>query len=163
AERIEQELGKPANVVFASISEQPLASASLGQVHEARLPDGTRVAVKVQHRDIDEIVRLDLHTIRRIMSLVSLFVPVHALDAYYHQIRVMISEELDFLREARNIARIAENFTKQPLVRFPTPISDLCTRRVMVTTFVDGVKVSDKNALERRKIDRKALARQIVQ
>src|SRR4029079_5904635 len=91
--------GEPVTALFERICEEPIASASLGQVHEAWLKDGTHVAVKVQHRDIDEIVRLDLTTIRRIMGIVSIFVPVQGLDAYYHQIRSMISEELDFIRE----------------------------------------------------------------
>lgn len=163
AERIEQELGKPVGELFDRFCEAPLASASLGQVHEAWLKDGTRVAVKVQHRDIDEIVRLDLITIRRIMGIVSIFVPVQGLDAYYHQVRTMISEELDFQREARNITRIADNFLKQENVRFPRPVERLCTKRVMTTTFVEGIKVGDVAALDERGIDRKALARHIVQ
>ena len=162
-ERIEEELGEPVSALFQSLSRTPIASASLGQVHEARLRDGTRVAVKVQHRDIDEIVRLDLKTIRRIMAIVTLFLPVQGMDAYYHQIRSMISEELDFLREAANINRIADNFTKQPKVRFPRPIDRLCTERVMVTTFIDGTKVGDVAALDAQGIDRKALSKHIVQ
>src|SRR6185369_3508575 len=114
-----EELGKPVSALFDRFCEAPIASASLGQVHEAWLKDGTHVAVKVQHRDIDEIVRLDLRTIRRIMTIVTIFVPVQGIDAYYHQIRSMISEELDFVREARNITRIADNFTTEPHVRFP--------------------------------------------
>lgn len=160
--RIEEELGKSVGELFAHIEESPIASASLGQVHEAWLKDGTHVAVKVQHRDIDEIVRLDLATIRRIMRIVSVFVPVKGLDAYYHQIRAMISEELDFIREAQNIRRIADNFRAQPDVRFPLPIEGLGTRRVMATTFVEGVKVGDVMALEALGIDRRALARRIV-
>jgi ubiquinone biosynthesis protein len=180
ATRIKEELGANIGELFERFCEQPIASASLGQVHEAWLKDGTHVAVKVQHRDIDEIVRLDLTTIRRIMGIVSTFVPVQGLDAYYHQIRTMISEELDFLREARNITRIADNFPSptEPSdseadgqavhrprlrVRFPLPLSELCTRRVMVTTFVEGVKVGDVTALDALGIDRRALARQIVQ
>ncbi|MEJ7728904.1 MAG: AarF/UbiB family protein [Polyangiaceae bacterium] len=162
-ERIEEELGKPMASIFARFHEEPLASASLGQVHEAFLHDGTRVAVKVQHRDIDEIVRLDLTTIRRIMAIVTVFVPVQGLDAYYHQVRAMISEELDFLGEARNITRIANNFLHEPKVRFPHPLPELCTRRVMVTTFTAGIKVGDVTALDAAGVDRKALARQIVQ
>jgi ubiquinone biosynthesis protein len=161
--RIERELGQPVSALFQRFDEVPLASASLGQVHEAWLKDGTHVAVKVQHQDIDEIVRLDLLTIRRIMSIVTLFIRVQGMDAYYHQIRSMISEELDFLREARNIARIAENFAKQPMVQFPLPMEPLCTRRVMVTTFVEGVKVGDVETLDARGIDRRELAKRIVQ
>lgn len=163
AQRIQEELGEPVAALFDRFCQTPIASASLGQVHEAWLKDGTHVAVKVQHQDIDEIVRLDLTTIRRIMAIVTLFIPVQGMDAYYHQIRSMIYEELDFLREARNIARIAANFQKQPTVRFPLPVDRLCTQRVMVTTFVDGVKVGDVAALDDMGIDRKALARQIVQ
>jgi predicted unusual protein kinase regulating ubiquinone biosynthesis (AarF/ABC1/UbiB family) len=163
AARIEAELEKPVSALFERFDQTPLASASLGQVHEAWLKDGTHVAVKVQHRDIDEIVRLDLLTIRRIMAIVTWFVPVQGMDAYYHQIRTMISEELDFLREARNIDRIADNFLSNPKVRFPRPVQAMCTSRVMVTTFVEGLKVGDVAALDARGIDRKALARQIVQ
>ena len=163
AARVEEELGKPVSGLFERLCEEPIASASLGQVHEAWLKDGTHVAVKVQHRDIDEIVRLDLKTIRRILAIVTWFIPVQGMDAYYHQVRTMISEELDFLREARNIDRIADNFLHDPKMRFPRPVAGLCTTRVMVTTFVEGVKVGDVAALDEQGIDRKALAKQIVQ
>jgi predicted unusual protein kinase regulating ubiquinone biosynthesis (AarF/ABC1/UbiB family) len=96
------------------------------------------------------------------MGIVTIFVPVQGLDAYYHQVRSMISEELDFLREAQNIDRIADNFVKQKDVRFPRPIRKLCTKRVMVTGFVEGVKVGDIAELDARGIDRRDLARRIV-
>ena len=175
AQRIQEELGRPVEALFERFCETPLASASLGQVHEAWLKDGTHVAVKVQHGDIDEMARLDLATIRRIMTLVTLVFPVEGLDAYYHQVKTMISEELDFLREARNIKRIAANFArgsadaaspdKPPAlrVRFPQPVDSLCTQRVMVTSFVDGVKVADLAALDSRGVNRTELARLIVQ
>ena len=66
--------------LFDRFVEDALASASLGQVHEAWLKDGAHVAVKVQHQDIDEIVRLDLKTIRRILAIVTLFVPVKGME-----------------------------------------------------------------------------------
>ncbi len=163
AERIEAELGKPVDKLFQKFCKEPIASASLGQVHEAWLLDGTHVAVKVQHRNIDEIVRLDLLTIRRIMAIVSMFVPVHGLDAYYHQIRSMIFEELDFQREAKNITRIADNFLRDPTVLFPRPVETHSTRRVMTTNFITGVKIGDIAALDARHVDRKAMARKVVQ
>ncbi len=163
AARVEGELERPVAEIFAKLSDEPLASASLGQVHEAWLQDGTHVAVKVQHRNIDEIVRLDLTTIRRIMAIVSWFLPIRGLDAYYHQIRLMILEELDFLRETRNIERIAAFFSTRDDVRFPRPIDGLCTQRVMVTTFVEGTKVGDTALLDAKGIDRKALSRKIIE
>jgi predicted unusual protein kinase regulating ubiquinone biosynthesis (AarF/ABC1/UbiB family) len=161
-QRILTDLGLPVDEAFARFERRPLASASLGQVHEAYLHDGTRVAVKVQHRDIDEITRLDLKTIRRIMTIVQVFVPVRGLDAYYHQVRQMIAEELDFQREAHNIERLAANFTSDPAVVFPRVIASLSTRHVLTTTFVEGVKVGDTAAIDAARIDRKELARKIV-
>jgi ubiquinone biosynthesis protein len=160
--RILADLGRPVDEVFDRFDRRPLASASLGQVHEAYLKDGTRVAVKVQHRDIDEITRLDLGTIRRIMMIIQTFVPVRGLDAYYHQIRQMITEELDFQREAANIERLAKNFENDPKVVFPRVIPEVSTRHVLTTTFVEGVKVGDTPAIEAIGVDRKELARRIV-
>ncbi len=160
-ERLKRELGD-AMSRFASLDEEPMASASLGQVHAARLVDGRRVAVKVQHKDIDRIVRLDLRTIRRIMAIVQWFVPVQGLDAYYHQIKELLSQELDFALEARNIERIAKNFTADPHVIFPKPVRELCTERVLTATFVEGVKVSDMAAMAALGVDRREVATRLV-
>lgn len=159
--RIESELGS-IQAHFSAFSPSPIASASLGQVHEARLGDGRRVAVKVQHADIDEIVHLDLRTIRRIMSLVQWFVPVQGLDAYYHQIRELLGQELDFSLEADHIERIAQNFKDDPRLRFPVPIRSASTTRVLTTTFVDGLKVSDMAGIDALGLDKKDLARRLV-
>jgi ubiquinone biosynthesis protein len=147
---------------FAELDRDPIASASLGQVHAARLVDGTRVAVKVQHRDIDRIVRLDLTTIRRILGIVQWFVPVQGLDAYYHQIKALLSQELDFALEADNIERIAKNFAGDPRVVFPAPVRELSTRRVLTTTYVDGVKISDSTAIGALGVDKPDLAKRLV-
>ncbi|HKQ70976.1 MAG TPA: AarF/UbiB family protein [Polyangiaceae bacterium] len=161
-DRILADLGRPVAELFLRFDPKPLASASLGQVHEAYLQDGTRVAVKVQHRDIDEVTRLDLKTIRRIMAIVQMFVPVRGLDAYYHQVRQMIAEELDFQREAGNIERLSRNFKDDARVVFPRVVPSHSTRQVLTTTFVEGVKVGDTAAIDAAGIDRKELARKIV-
>ncbi len=159
--RLESELGS-VDLHFASLVERPIASASLGQVHEARMKDGTRVAVKVQHADVDDIVRLDLKTIRRIMAIVQWFVPVQGLDAYYHQIKELLGQELDFALEADHIERIAKNFAKDERVKFPVPIRSASTRRVLTTTFVDGLKVSDTGGIDALGLDKKDVARRLV-
>ncbi|HEY8041966.1 MAG TPA: AarF/UbiB family protein, partial [Polyangiaceae bacterium] len=161
ADRLKRELGDAMKAI-ATLEHEPMASASLGQVHAARLVDGRRVAVKVQHRDIDRIVRLDLKTIRRIMAIVQWFVPVQGLDAYYHQIKELLSEELDFALEADHIERIAKNFLADPRVVFPQPVRELCTRRVLTTTFVEGVKASDLGALVALGVDRRDVATRLV-
>ena len=162
ASRIEEELGASTTELFARFEREPIASASLGQVHEAETRDGRRVAVKVQHLDIDEIVRLDLKTIRRIMAIVQWFVPVQGLDAYYHQIKELLGRELDFTLEADNIERISKHFEKDPRVVFPTPLREYSTSRVITTTFVEGRKLSDLAGLEAMGIDKKELASRLV-
>ena len=162
AERIQLEFGEPVDAVFDRFDRRPLASASLGQVHEAYLKDGTRVAVKVQHKDIDEICRLDLTTIRRIMQIVSFFFPIQGMDASYRQIREMIGRELDFDLEARNIEIIAANFSHDDTVSFPRVVPTLSTGRVLTTTFVEGMKIGDVAGIDAAGVDRKALARKIV-
>ena len=161
-DRIRSELGKPSSELFAHIETTPIAAASLGQVHEARLHDGTRVVIKVQHRDIEETTRLDLKIIRHILRIVTWFFPIQNLDAYYHQIRDLIDRELDFALEAQSIKRFTENFAHDPQVRFPRVIDELSTSRVMTETFVQGVKIGDVAALEAAGIDRAELARRVV-
>jgi ubiquinone biosynthesis protein len=162
AVRLQGELGD-AMSAFAELDPEPIASASLGQVHLAQLTGGQRVCVKVQHRDIDRIVRLDLRTIRRIMGIVQWFVPVQGLDAYYHQIKELLTQELDFELEADNIERIAKNFTQDPRVVFPTPMRELSSKRVLTISFVEGVKVSDVAALRSLGVDKKDVAKRLVQ
>jgi ubiquinone biosynthesis protein len=159
--RIESELG-PIDEHFAELLPTPIASASLGQVHEARLMDGTRVAVKVQHADIDEIVRLDLKTIRRIMAIVQWFVPIQGLDAYYLQVKELLREELDFALEADHIERISRNFKEDARLIFPVPIRAASTRRVLTSTFVDGLKVSDIAGIDAAGLDKKDIARRLL-
>jgi ubiquinone biosynthesis protein len=161
AERLQKELGARMARI-GSLEREPMASASLGQVHAARLVDGRRVALKVQHRDIDRIVRLDLAIIRRILGIVQWFVPVQGLDAYYHQVKALLSQELDFALEADNIERIAKNFAGDERVVFPEPVRELCTERVLTTTYVEGVKVSDVTALSALGVDKRDVAERLV-
>ncbi len=162
AVRVEKELGGTVDALFDDFARAPMASASLGQVHAAKLKTGARVAVKVQHRDIDEIVRLDLKTIRRIMAIVQWFVPIQGLDSYYIQIRELLRQELDFNLEADNIEKISKNFSNNPRILFPTPVRGLSTKRVITTSFLDGMKVGDVEALEAAGLDKKDLAVRLV-
>ena len=160
AGRLQEELGGTSD--FTRFEEIPIASASLGQVHEAWTNEGHHVAVKVQHQDIDQTVRLDLRTIRRIMGIIQWFVPVQGLDSYYLQIKELLERELDFNLEADNIERISKHFLDDPRVVFPTPIRALSTRRVITTTFVEGKKLSDLAGLEAMGIDKKELAARLL-
>ncbi|HEY8176232.1 MAG TPA: AarF/UbiB family protein [Gemmatimonadaceae bacterium] len=160
--RIKKELGKSPDELFASFDPIPIASASLAQVHEARLHDGRRVAVKVQHADIEEIARLDLDAIGRIMDLVQVVVRMRGLESYHADISELIRQELDFAQEARNIETIAKNFAGNRDVHFPVVVHELSTQRVLTTEFVEGTKVTDFAELEALGIDRPALAQRML-
>ena len=160
--RIRAEFGKDPEELFASFDPTPIASASLAQVHEARLHDGRRVALKVQHADIDRIVRLDLRAIRRILGLIQFFTRIRGLESYHSEVREMILEELDFTKEADHIRLIAGHFDEDPMVGLPVVVPEFSTQRILTTEFVEGTKVTDVAELEQLGIDRTALAQRIL-
>ncbi len=161
--RVREELGKSPDDLFASFERRPIASASIGQVHLARLHDGAKVAVKVQYPDIDQIVKRDLNTLRRIFRIVEWFIPYQGLEDLYREIRSIVLEELDYRAEAENAARIAANFEGRTDVAFPRVVADLSTERVLVTHFESGVKITDKQGTKQLGLERGQLARQVVE
>jgi ubiquinone biosynthesis protein len=162
-QRIREELGKSPDQLFAHFECKPIASASIGQVHLARMHDGAKVAVKVQYPDIEQIVRRDLHTLRRIFRIVEWFIPYQGLDELYREIRAIVMEELDYRAEANNAARIAANFPDRTDVAFPRVVPELSTARVLVTHFEAGVKITDKAGVRAMGVERESLARQVVE
>ncbi|MFN7963307.1 MAG: AarF/ABC1/UbiB kinase family protein [Thermoanaerobaculia bacterium] len=161
-DRLRRELGASSQELFASFDPQPLACASLAQVHSARLADGRRVAVKVQHRDIERLAELDLATIRNILRLVQWLLRVRGLDTAFAEVRQMILEELDFSQEAANIERIGAQFAAEPEVEVPRVVPERSTARVLTTTFMEGIKVTDLAALRAQGIEPRAVAERIV-
>jgi predicted unusual protein kinase regulating ubiquinone biosynthesis (AarF/ABC1/UbiB family) len=160
--RIRKELGKSPEELFADFDPVPIASASLAQVHVARLRDGRKVAVKVQHADIEEISKIDLAILGRVFALVQMLVRIRGMEDYPDDIAQMIREELDFRQEARNIGVMSANFANSKDVHFPVVVPELSSERVLTTEFVEGTKVTDFDELEARGIDRPALARRIL-
>ena len=161
--RIREELHKSPAELFDSFEEQPIASASIGQVHLARLPGGTKVAVKVQYPDIEEVVRRDLNTLRRIFWIIGWFIPYQGLGELYREIRAIVLEELDYCAEAHNAERIAANFVGRTDVGFPQVVHELSTQRVLVTHFEAGCKITDRPGVKALGLDRGLLARQVVE
>jgi ubiquinone biosynthesis protein len=161
-QRFIEELGKAPRELFAEFDERPIASASIGQVHKAKLPTGESVAVKVQYPDIEEIVSIDLRALRRIFRVISWFIPYQGMESLYREIRAMVLQELDFRAEADNVERIASAFVKRSGVSFPTVRRELSTARILTTEWIDGVKASDRTRLNAMGIDRSKLARAVV-
>ena len=162
SQRIHKELGQAPGLLFAEFDPHPLASASLAQVHLARLQDGRQVAVKVQYVDIEATVKQDLQTIRRLLSFYGFFLRIKGLGYFHSQFSQMIKEELDFRLEAQHIETIAANFAGNPQVFFPKVIHELSTERVLTTEFMQGFKISDLEKLTEQAIDRQALAERVL-
>jgi predicted unusual protein kinase regulating ubiquinone biosynthesis (AarF/ABC1/UbiB family) len=151
---VERELGKPLDAVFAEFEPAPLASASLAQVHRARLLDGRAVAVKVQYPDIEDIVRTDLANMRRACRVYEFFDPQPIeLLPLLTELTTHIGMELDFLREADSADRVRQLFVDDPAVVVPEVYREWSTRRVLVMELVDGIKVTEKEAIRSAGLD----------
>ena len=153
-EAVERELGKPLGALFAEFSETPIASASLAQVHAARLLSGEEVAVKVQYPDIEDIVRTDLRNMERACRVYERFDPQPLeLLPLLRELTTHIGMELDMRREAISADRVRALFADDPRVWIPRVHHELSTARVMVMERVSGMKVTDKAALEAAGLD----------
>lgn len=140
---IEAELGRAATDVFAEIEAQPVAAASLGQVHRARLGADT-VAVKVLRPGVEELVALDLDISFRILLLLNVLFPNHHIRALTNVVRefsVRVREEMDFREEARHVELFRKHFAGDARVRAPGVYAELTRRRVLVMEWVHGDKV----------------------
>ncbi|MBC13008.1 MAG: hypothetical protein CMM85_08580 [Rhodothermaceae bacterium] len=168
--RIEAELGAPVEALFVDFQPMPVASASLAQVHRARLATGVGgdgqsvlrdVAVKVQHADIDAIAKLDLRAIETILRVVGRWFGIRGLREQFREIEAVILSELDFEREAASGTEIAPMLGAG--VSVPAVVPNRSSRRVLTTEFVDGIKAGDLAALDAAGVDRLALAERILE
>jgi predicted unusual protein kinase regulating ubiquinone biosynthesis (AarF/ABC1/UbiB family) len=152
--QVERELGKPLDAVFAAFAETPLASASLAQVHAARLVDGREVAVKVQYPDIEDIVRTDLRNVERACRVYEWADPQPLeLLPLLRELTRHIGYELDFRREVRCADRVREIFASDPRIVVPLVHHELSSERVIVMERVAGMKITDRAALEAAGLD----------
>ncbi|MEL6866256.1 MAG: AarF/UbiB family protein [Bacteroidota bacterium] len=160
--RIIRELGKPPEELFAHFSEEPMAAASIGQAHRARLHEGQEVVVKIQHANIEEVAEVDLAVMQRLTQLFSRFMNIKGIEHAYTQVRKMIEEELDFEQEASAMCRIRENLKEEEGLSIPEVHSDYSTQRVLTTTYYSGVKINQLDQLETWGINRREVANRLL-
>lgn len=147
---IEESLGAPVDQVFAEFEGKPLASASVAQVHRALLrvlPDEApvQVAVKVQRPGIEALVARDLNLLYMLASLVERAIPesrIYRPTGLVQEFDRAITAELDFMLEAQNARRFAENFHDEPALRIPQVYGQASGKRVLTLEYLDGVKVT---------------------
>lgn len=152
---LSEELGQPLEDVFSEFVDEPIASASIGQVHRARLRDGRRVVVKVQHKGIVKVVNNDLEILAGVAQLAEMleeFKPYRPQVLAAEMARSM-RRELDFGREERNLQQFAALFEKDAEVRVPKPIVEYCTSRILTMEEVVGVKLTEVDLLRAKGVD----------
>ncbi len=144
---IQRELGKPVEALFATFEHQPVAAASLAQVHRATLQDGTVVAVKVQRPDLDRLVRRDLDAMESGLSWLYRLFPRRMqrtnLRAFLAEFRRYTLQELDFSREGQIVERFCANFAGRDDVKFPAIHWSHSSQRVLTMSWVEGLRLND--------------------
>lgn len=161
----ESELKQPLDQVFAHFDPKPLASASLGQVHTAVLLDGRKAAVKIQRPGIDELVEIDLKSIRAVVGFIKRFTDWQRfinIDLIYQEFADTIRAELDYIQEGRNAETIAANSKEDPLFAAPAIYWEYTTRRVLTMEFMEGIKITEHEQITAAGLDRKQIAAQLL-
>ena len=163
---IERDLGRPVAIAFAEFEDTPIASASIAQVHAARLQDGREVVVKVVRPGILKTIRADLEVMHVIAELADRYWseakrlrPREVVDEY----EKTITDELDLIREGANAALIHRNFEDSHVLYIPEIIWDLTRRNVLVMERIGGIPVADIATLRSRGVDLKLLAERGVE
>ncbi len=137
------ELGMPPEQVFAEWDPEPIAAASIGQVHRAITRDGRAVAVKVQYPGIAETIAADLGNVALLRRMLRIIAPGQDVEALVNELRERIVEELDYSREAYNQQLFADYYDGHPTIGVPKIVPELSTRRVVTSDLATGARFSE--------------------
>jgi len=162
---VEAELGKPAQEIYAEFEPEAMASASIGQVHAARLKDGTEVVVKVQHEGIEETVITDLDildVLAAIAERASEELRRYRPKGLVAEFRKQLLSELNFNREKTNAERFIHNFEYDDTVHFPEPYPELTTKRILTMERMKGFSVGNSKRVDESGVDRRDLSLRIA-
>src|SRR5262249_6539167 len=150
-----KELGEPLDKVFASFDERAFAAASIGQVHRATTREGDEVVVKVQYPGIAEAVESDLRNATLLIPLIRRIAPSSLeVQPLFSELRDRIGEELDYELEAQHQRRVERLFRGHPFITVPRVRTDLSTRRVLVSDYIEGERFEAVRALDQAQRDR---------
>ncbi|PKM81185.1 MAG: hypothetical protein CVU89_10405 [Firmicutes bacterium HGW-Firmicutes-14] len=160
-EEIERELGLEINILFAEFDENPMAAASIGQVHRARLHTGEQVVIKVQRPGVSNLVNTDLEILRHLAGLITKRTSlgqIADLNSLLDEFAYTLRNELSYFQEGRNADQFRENFAGNDRVRIPMVYWDLTTSKVITFEELHGYNITEVDKLDERGIDRHRLA-----
>jgi len=164
-EKAERELGGSLDEIFASFDAEPMAAASLGQVHRASLREAesfSEIVVKVQRPHIEKIIDIDLSALRRVGGWLERYPPVRKradVRGLIDEFATTIYEEIDYLAEGANVETFQENFADEPHIHVPRVVWDFTTKRVLTLEDVFAIKITDYEGITAAGIDRAEVAR----
>ncbi len=150
---IREELGLLPEVAFARWDPEPIAAASIGQVHRAITHDGRAVAVKVQYPGIAETIAADLGNVALLRRMLRITAPAQDVDGLIEELRERVLEELDYRREAENQRLVAAYYDGHPTISVPKIIDELSTRRVVTSELADGARFAEMAQWSQRERD----------
>ena len=162
---IESEFGVPAEELFDQLDNQPLASASIGQVHKARTKDGEPVAVKFQRPDIQKIIEVDLEIMLHLATLAERHIKefeIHRPVKIVEEFARTLEKEIDYRNEATNMERIARRFLNLPHIYIPAVFREFTTSRVLTAELIEGIKISKIESIVEAGLDQKVIADRVV-
>lgn len=164
---LEKEWGGSIYQHIESIGKEAIASASIGEVYQALLKNGTKVAVKVQRPNIQSIVQIDFRTLGMIIWFADHFVPVPKgfinFQMLYKELREVIERELDFAKELEALQSFSNRFSDHDTVKIPNVFPELCTKKVLVMEWVEGIKLTDVEGLKQVEFTRKEIAQKLIE
>lgn len=158
---LEEELGSDLDKIFMSFNPEPLAAASIGQVHRAVLKDGQKVVVKIQRPDIDKVVAVDLEILLGFAQLVERHIPetrIYDPVGKIEEFSDALHKELDFTREGFNIDKFSKNFSEDQTVYVPKVFWEATTHKILTIEYIDGCKITEVNKICQMGLDKKAIA-----
>ena len=156
-----QSLGARPEAFFDRVDREPVAAASLGQVHVAYM-NGRKMAVKVLYPGIRDVVRIDMRVIKLMVRIYKWFVPVQNIEAVHESLVDLLRRETDYIHEAECMRRMSANFANDDHILFPEVIEEVTTRDVLTMTFMEGIKITRIDEIRERGVDLHKLAERLV-
>ncbi|MCJ8006423.1 ABC1 kinase family protein [Lederbergia wuyishanensis] len=163
---LEKEWGGTIDQYLLSIEKKAIASASIGEVYKGILNDGSKVAIKVQRPNIESIIRTDFRTLSFIIWFVDHLIPIPKgfinLKVLFKELKEVIERELDFVKEQNSLHSFKERFKDVEDIIIPSVYTELSTSKVLVMEWMEGVRLTNVEALDRLSINRNELAQNLI-